>query len=135
MAAQKSTSTQTLQNQIDSTHPANGTAPLGAKSGLHDANSLQPLGEKIFLDRYALKDGKKDSVTVGDTVIVAVNLETGQREIGTVTARNDQNVTIELRDGELVERTLEHIDKPLETQPAQMLDRVAQGVAAGDATG
>ncbi len=93
------------------------------------ANKLNPLGEKIFLDRYALKDGKKKSVTVGDTVVVAVNLETGQREIGSVTALNGKGVTIELRDGETVERALEHIDKPLETRPEQMLDRVAHGLA------
>jgi ribonucleoside-diphosphate reductase alpha chain len=69
---------------------------------------------------------------VGDTVIVAVNLETGQREIGTVTALNGKEVTIELRDGEVVERPLEHIDKPLETHPSQMLDRVAHGIAQAE---
>lgn len=106
----------------------NGTTPTSP-----DTNTLHPLGEKIFLDRYALKDAKKETVAVGDMVIVAVNLETGQREIGTVTAINGQNLTIELRDGEMVERTLEHIDKPLETHPSQMLDRVARGMAAIEA--
>ncbi|RME75820.1 MAG: hypothetical protein D6784_07190, partial [Chloroflexi bacterium] len=91
--------------------------------------TLHPLGEKIFLDRYALKDGTKSTVQVGDTVIVAVNLETGQREIGTVIGLENGTVKIALRDGEVVERALEHIDKPLETDPAQMLDRVARGVA------
>ncbi len=94
-----------------------------------DTNKLNALGEKIFLDRYALKDGKKESVAVGDLVVVAVNLETGQREIGTVTALNGKTVTIELRDGETVDRALEHIDKPLEVRPAQMLDRVARGMS------
>jgi ribonucleoside-diphosphate reductase alpha chain len=94
------------------------------------SNALHPLGEKIFLDRYALKDGKKETVAGGDTVIVAVNLETGQREIGVVTGTDGKTVTIELRDGEAVERALEHIDKPLETHPSQMLDRVARGMAA-----
>lgn len=94
------------------------------------SSALNPLGEKIFLDRYALKDGKKETVKVGDLIIVAVNLETGQREIGTVTALNGKNITIELRDGGVVERVLEQIDKPLETHPSQMLDRVAQGIAA-----
>ena len=37
-------------------------------------------------------------------VVVAVNLETGQREIGTVTELNGKHVTITLRDGETVER-------------------------------
>lgn len=105
-------------------HPARELPPPD-----QDPNTLHPLGEKIFLDRYALKDGKKESVAVGDMVIVAVNLETGQREIGTVTALDGSNVTIQLRDGETVERPLEHIDKPLETHPSQMLDRVARGLA------
>ncbi len=98
-----------------------------------DRNALHPLGEKIFLDRYALKDGKKESVAVGDVVIVAVNLETGQREIGTVKKVEGRNLTIELRDGEIVERALENIDKPLETHPSQMLDRVARGLAEVEA--
>ncbi len=97
---------------------------------VHKANSnLHPLGEKIFLDRYALKDGKKETVKVGDTVIVAVNLDTGQREIGVVTALHGKTVTVELREGGVVERPLEHVDKPLETHPSQMLDRVAAGLA------
>ena len=91
---------------------------------------LNALGEKIFLDRYALKDGKKESVAVGDLVIVAVNLETGQREVGVVTGLDGKRLTIELRDGTVVERDLEHVDKPLETEPGQMLDRVARGLAA-----
>ncbi|MCB9108132.1 MAG: adenosylcobalamin-dependent ribonucleoside-diphosphate reductase [Anaerolineales bacterium] len=107
-------------------HHANGVA--GPK-----ANALNDLGEKIFLDRYALKDAKKETVAVGDTVIVAVNVETGQREIGVVKTRDDQQLTIELRDGAVVERQLEHIDKPLETRPEQMLDRVARGIAEVEA--
>ena len=120
-------------NTDGNSHQTNGSAPTASKLQIRDANTLHPLGEKIFLDRYALKDGKKETVTMGDTVIVAVNLETGQREIGTVTALNGKNVTIELRDGEVMERALEHIDKPLETHPSQMLDRVARGMATVEA--
>ena len=47
-------------------------------------NELSPLGRKIFLDRYALKDGKKETVKVGDLVVAVSNIETGQREIGNV---------------------------------------------------
>ncbi len=120
--------TQTVQtNGTPQSGPANGR-PIDGKNNLH------PLGEKIFLDRYALKDGAKETIAPGDTVIVAVNLETGQREIGTVTARNDGQVSIELKDGEIVERPVQHIDKPLETHPAQMIDRVARGMAGIEAT-
>ncbi|HEX9925620.1 MAG TPA: LAGLIDADG family homing endonuclease, partial [Anaerolineae bacterium] len=114
-------------------HATNGTARDTASPGRRAKNALNPLGEKIFLDRYALKDARKESVAVGDTVIVAVDPETGQREIGTVTTLEGQSLTIELRDGSTVERALEHIDKPLETDPSQMLDRVARGIASVEA--
>ena len=38
-------------------------------------------------------------------------------------------ITIKLNDGEIVERDIENVDKPLETDPGQMMDRVARGVA------
>ncbi len=50
--------------------------------------TLNELGEKIFLDRYALKDMTKKSLAVGDTVIVCVNQKTRQREIGVVRERD-----------------------------------------------
>src|ERR1051326_655597 len=88
-------------------------------------NRLSGLGEKIFLDRYALKDVAKETLTVGDTVVVCVDLKSGQREIGIAKANINQTVTVELRDGTVVERATEHVDKPLELRPSQMLDRVA----------
>src|SRR5207245_714187 len=97
-----------------------------------EANRLSELGEKIFLDRYALKDVAKETLAVGDTVVVCVDLKSGQREIGTVRAIEGQTVSVELRDGTLVERATEHVDKPLELRPSQMLDRVARGVAAAE---
>jgi ribonucleoside-diphosphate reductase alpha chain len=97
-----------------------------------ETNRLRELGEKIFLDRYALKDVAKETLAVGDTVVVCVDLKTGQREIGTAKAMVDQTVTVELRDGTLVERATEHVDKPIELRPSQMLDRVARGVAAAE---
>ncbi|HEX9921502.1 MAG TPA: hypothetical protein VGD99_02465, partial [Anaerolineae bacterium] len=114
---------------VSNGHPTNGAPRDTAGPGRRAKNALNPLGEKIFLDRYALKDARKESVAAGDTVIVAVDLETGQREVGTVTALEGQSLTIELRDGTTVERALEHIDKPLETDPSHMLDRVARGIA------
>jgi ribonucleoside-diphosphate reductase alpha chain len=92
-------------------------------------NELHDLGYKIFLDRYAQKDMTRATLAVGDIVIVVVNPQTGQREIGTVTAMNLPKVTVLLKDGETVERDLEHVDKPLETEPSQMMDRVARGIA------
>jgi ribonucleoside-diphosphate reductase alpha chain len=99
-------------------------------------NALSELGEKIFLDRYAIKDAKKESLAVGDTVVVCVNLKTGQREIGTVEAFNEQTheVQVKLRDGMIETRTLENVDKPLETVPEQMFDRIAKHIASVEKT-
>ncbi len=94
-----------------------------------DRNALHDLGYKIFLDRYAQKDMTRSTLQVGDLVIVVVDSQTGQREIGEITALNLPKVTIKLRDGETVTRDIEHVDKPLETHPAQMMDRVARGIA------
>jgi hypothetical protein len=65
---------------------------------------LNELGEKIFLDRYALKDMTKRSLTAGDTVIVCVDQKTRQREIGTVRSVDNGRVTVELRDGTVTEQ-------------------------------
>ncbi|XWX02697.1 LAGLIDADG family homing endonuclease [Aggregatilineales bacterium SYSU G02658] len=99
------------------------------QSTVNKPNALHELGYKIFLDRYAQKDMTRATLTVGDTVIVVVDSKTGQREIGTVTAINLPKVTVQLNDGQVVERDLENVDKPLETQPEQMMDRVAAGIA------
>lgn len=97
-------------------------------------NQLHELGYKIFLDRYAQKDMTRTTLAVGDTVIVVVNASTGQREIGKVIALKLPQVTIELLDGEVVTRDVENVDKPLETDPGQMMDRVAAGIAEVEAT-
>jgi ribonucleotide reductase alpha subunit len=95
-------------------------------------NTLHELGYKIFLDRYAQKDMTRKTLAVGDTVIVVVDAKTGQREIGTVTAMSLPKVTVQLLDGETVERDVENVDKPLETDPGQMMDRVAAGIAGAE---
>jgi ribonucleoside-diphosphate reductase alpha chain len=93
-------------------------------------NQLSPLGEKIFVDRYALKDGSKSSLQVGDTVVAVVDSKSGQREIGTVLKYHNGEVTVELRDESVIHCALEHVDKPVETRVEQMMDRVARGAAA-----
>ena len=97
-------------------------------------NTLHELGYKIFLSRYAQKDMTRASLAIGDVVIVVVDSGTGQREIGTVTAMQLPTVTIKLRDGEVVTRDIEHVDKPLEVEPEQMMDRVAAGIAEVEKT-
>jgi ribonucleoside-diphosphate reductase alpha chain len=92
-------------------------------------NVLNELGEKIFLDRYALKDMTKATLAVGDTVVVCVDLKSGQREIGRVKSIKGDSVTVQLRDGTILERLKENIDKPIELHPDQMMDRVARGIS------
>lgn len=99
-------------------------------------NALSELGEKIFLDRYAVKDIKRETLKVGDTVIVNVNLKTGQREIGVIEHLDLQSmqVKVRLRDGSLEDRAIEHVDKPLETKPEQMFERIAKHIAGVEKT-
>jgi ribonucleoside-diphosphate reductase alpha chain len=82
------------------------------------------------LDRYALKDGKKETVKVGDLVVAVSNIETGQREIGNVVSIQGDELTILLEDGAEVVTSRENVDKPIETDPSQMLGRVAKGIAS-----
>lgn len=101
-----------------------------------DRNQLNELGQKIFLDRYAMKDMRKRTLAVGDLVIVCVDPASGQREIGIVSSM-DKNagagggrVTVELQEGTRIECLSEHVSKPIETEPEQMMERVARGIAA-----
>jgi ribonucleoside-diphosphate reductase alpha chain len=99
-------------------------------------NGLSELGEKIFLDRYAVKDVRRETFAVGDTVVVLVNPKTGQREIGTIESINldSREVSVRMRGGELEYRAIEHVDKPLETMPEQMFDRIAKHIASVEKT-
>jgi ribonucleoside-diphosphate reductase alpha chain len=111
-------------------------ADVWKAGGDADNNRLNELGQKIFLDRYALKDMHKRTLSAGDMVIVCVDDKTGQREIGTVRSIVENarggvaRVSVELRDGQMVERLAEHVSKPIETEPEQMMERVARGIAA-----
>ncbi len=99
-------------------------------------NALSELGEKIFLDRYAVKDIKRETLAVGDTVVVLVNPKTGQREIGVIENIDfaSKDVSVRMRDGQLEHRTIEHVDKPLELVPEQMFDRIARHIASVEKT-
>ena len=65
----------------------------------------------------------------GDTVIICTDLTTSQREIGVILHHAGNLLTVELRDGTIIERSIEHIDKPLETHHSQMVERVAHALA------
>lgn len=91
---------------------------------------LDGIGELVFLDRYAIKDGTKD-VQPGDVVVTLVKDDPRwpQREVGTVLAVHGERVTIRLKStGEEIVRERKELDKPLETTPAQMWDRMAGAI-------
>ncbi len=104
---------------------------------MSEKNALHPLGRKIFLDRYALKDSQKHSIEKNDTVIVVSNPQTGQREIGQVTGVAmgvEKNlIGVKLQDGSTMDVPPEHVDKPIETNPQQMISRVAKAIAGPEA--
>ena len=93
-------------------------------------NALGDLGTKIFFDRYALKDMSKQQLNAGDLVIVCTDTTTGQRELGAVAGIADGGVEVELRDGTTGVFKREHVVRPLEQHPAEMMARVARGIAA-----
>lgn len=96
-----------------------------------NTTQLKPLGRKIFFDRYALKDGKKSSLNRGDLVVAVSNARSGQREIGHIEdLLEDGMAAVKLEDGTDIIVSLDHIDKPLETEPEQMLERTAKAMAA-----
>lgn len=99
------------------------------------SHELSALGEKIFLDRYALKDMNRDSLAVGKTVIAKFQNGTSEaREVATVTSIDKSGVTIETRDGDVKTVPVEHLDIPVETSVEEMFARVAKGAASVEQT-
>lgn len=91
---------------------------------------LTELGEKIFLDRYALKDMDR-KLEVGDTVLVITDKDTGQREIGEVGYRVGPNINIKFEDRSTKNFHIDQCERPIET-PADAAWRVANAVASAE---
>ncbi|MBQ7529026.1 ribonucleoside-diphosphate reductase, adenosylcobalamin-dependent, partial [bacterium] len=96
-------------------------------------NALSSLGEKIFLDRYALKDGAKETLQVDDTVIALTSPSSSQREIGKVVTLDSETAEIRLQDEKVITVPIERLDKPVELYVEDMMDRVARGAAQSEA--
>jgi ribonucleoside-diphosphate reductase alpha chain len=97
---------------------------------------LDGLSEKIFLDRYALKDADTNNTKVGDVVLVLTKDDPKfpAKEVGEVIARNGRNVTVKTRSGEIVESTIEKLTLNIEKTPEEMWDRLAGAMASVEAT-
>ena len=92
--------------------------------------ALSPISELVFLDRYAMKDPAKD-LQVGDLVVALVKDDPRfpQREAAYVRAVDGDTITLELKStGEVIKQERKKVDKPLETHPAQMWDRMAKAI-------
>ncbi|ERI10549.1 ribonucleotide reductase N-terminal alpha domain-containing protein [Aneurinibacillus aneurinilyticus] len=97
---------------------------------------LEGLSEKIFLDRYALKDPNPDHVQVGDTVLVLTKDDPKfpKKEVGVVEEREGNTIQVKLRNGEIVTTEAEKALRTLEATPEEMWDRLAKTIASVEAT-
>ncbi|MCF6094181.1 adenosylcobalamin-dependent ribonucleoside-diphosphate reductase [Microaerobacter geothermalis] len=102
------------------------------ETSVKKSQRLEGLSEKIFLDRYALKDLDADHVQTGDTVLVLTHDDPKfpKKEVGEVLERNGKEVVIRLRSGQVVSSQLEKLIKPLELTPEEMWDRLAKAIAS-----
>ena len=97
---------------------------------------LDDLRKKIFLDRYALKDLKRETLRVGDTVIFRPDRLKAASEIGFIIGiKSDGEIAVETEDGATGYTVYyDQVDKPLELDPREMIKRVAQGISKAEST-
>ncbi|NBI31200.1 adenosylcobalamin-dependent ribonucleoside-diphosphate reductase [Chengkuizengella sp. YPA3-1-1] len=97
---------------------------------------LEGLSEKIFLDRYAMKDADTNHTKVGDTVLALVKDDPKfpTKEVGEIISRDGENVQVKLRSGEIVDSTIHKLTLTVEKTPDEMWDRLAKAMASAEAT-
>jgi len=97
---------------------------------------LDGLSEKIFLDRYALKNADTSGAKVGDTVLVLTKDDPKfpAKEVGEIISRDGHTVKVRTRSGEVVESPVEKLTLNVEKTPEEMWDRLAGAMASVEAT-
>lgn len=112
------------------------TEPTGTTAAQKRRYRWSDLQELIFLDRYALKGNRAD-ISVGDTVVVLTKEHPRypQKEVGVVEAVEGDDIVVRLRSGELFTQRRSKVDRPLETQPEQMWDRMAKAIVEVEEAG
>lgn len=97
---------------------------------------LEGLSEKIFLDRYAWKNADTNDTKAGDVVLVLTKDDPKfpAKDVGEVVRREGANVTVKLRNGELVQSTVEKLTLTIEKTPEEMWSRLANAVSRVEET-
>lgn len=97
---------------------------------------LEGLSEKIFLDRYALKNADTSFAKVGDTVLVLTKDDPKfpAKEVGEIISREGDIVQVRTRSGETVKSAVEKLTLNIEKTPEEMWDRLAGAMASVEAT-
>jgi ribonucleoside-diphosphate reductase alpha chain len=88
---------------------------------------------KIFLDRYTTK-ARKGDVVPGNLVIIVTKRDEKfpQKEVGYVNRIDDDGAWVDLWSGGQHYETFDLISRPLETQPEQVVERVARALSASE---
>ncbi len=94
-------------------------------------SKLEGLSEKIFLDRYALKDESGEHFFRGNTVIVLTkdDHKFPQKEVGEIVGVNGEKYQVKLRNGEVIQSTKEKMKRAIETRPENLWDRLAKSIS------
>lgn len=93
---------------------------------------LEGLSEKIFIDRYAVKELDKSKTKIGDTVIAIVKDDGKNRiaEVGEITELDNNTAKILLRSGNIIDLDNDRYTVAKELTPDEMWDRVAKNIAS-----
>jgi ribonucleoside-diphosphate reductase alpha chain len=96
---------------------------------------LEGLSEKIFLDRYAMKDADTSNTKVGDVVLVLTKDDPKfpAKEVGEVISREGRSVQVKLRSGAVIESDISKLTLTVEKTPEEMWDRLARAMASVEA--
>jgi ribonucleoside-diphosphate reductase alpha chain len=93
---------------------------------------LEGLSEKIFLDRYALKDEIGEHFFRGNTVIVQTldDPKFPKKEVGEIVGVTGEKYQVKLRNGEVIDTTKDKMKRAIETTPEHLWDRLATAISA-----
>ncbi|WEK55490.1 MAG: adenosylcobalamin-dependent ribonucleoside-diphosphate reductase [Candidatus Cohnella colombiensis] len=103
---------------------------------MQESKQLTGLSEKIFLDRYAWKNADTSKTKVGDVVLVLTKDDPKfpAKDVGEVVRREGKEVTVRLRNGELVNSNVDKLTLTIEKSPEEMWARLAKAMSKVEST-